>query len=84
MIRILLSTKLGELRLNQAELSRMTGIRPSTINELYHEIAERVKLEHLDRICAALNCDLSEIIVRDDSTKITIETKAGNGPRQRK
>ena len=65
MIRILLSTRLGELRLTQAELARMTGIRPSTINELYHEIAERVNLEHLDLICEALGCELTDIIIRE-------------------
>ena len=65
MIRILLSTKLGELRWNQADLARKTGIRPTTINELYHDFAERVNLEHLDLICEALDCELSEIIVRE-------------------
>ena len=64
MIKIMLSRKLGELRWTQADLARRTGIRPSTINELYHEIAERVNLEHLDLICEALDCDLSEILVR--------------------
>ncbi len=72
MIRILLSTRLGERRWTQADLARKTGIRPSTINELYHELAERVKLEHLDLICQALNCELDELIVRvpDDSPDI--------------
>ena len=64
MIRILLSTKLGELRRTQADLARETGIRPSTINDLYHEMAERISLDHLDRICEALDCDISDIIVR--------------------
>lgn len=41
MIRILLSARLGELRWTQADLARATGIRPATINELYHELAER-------------------------------------------
>ena len=54
MIKILLSKKLGELRLTQADLARATGIRPNTINELYHELAERVNLEHLDLICLSL------------------------------
>ncbi len=48
MIRILLSTKLGELRWTQADLARATGIRPNTINELYHELVDRVNLEHLN------------------------------------
>ncbi len=68
MIRILLSRKLGELRWTQADLARKTGIRPTTINELYHEMAERVNLEHLDLICEALDCDLSEILVRTPNT----------------
>ncbi len=63
MIKILLSRKLGELRMTQADLARRTGIRPSTINEIYHELCDRVNLEHLNLICEVLNCDLSEIIV---------------------
>lgn len=68
MIRILLSRKLGELRWTQADLARKTGIRPTTINEMYHEIAERISLEHLDLICEALDCELEEIIVRVPNT----------------
>ena len=64
MIRMLLSKKLGELRWTQADLARATGIRPSTINEYYHELAERINLEHLDIICDALDCDISEIVIR--------------------
>ena len=41
MIRILLSTRLGERRMTQSELARATGIRSQTINELYHDFAER-------------------------------------------
>ncbi|MCL2563058.1 MAG: helix-turn-helix transcriptional regulator [Oscillospiraceae bacterium] len=69
MIRILLSTRLGERRRTQADLARKTGIRPATIHELYHEMVERVNLEHLDLICEALECDLSELIVREPTPK---------------
>lgn len=62
MIRLLLSRKMGELRITQAELSDATGIRPNTINDLYHDVADRVSLENLDKICEALGCDLSEIV----------------------
>jgi len=64
MIKIQLSRLLGEKRWTQSDLARKTQIRPNTINELYHEIAERVSLDHLDRICEALDCDLSDLIVR--------------------
>lgn len=78
MIKILLSSRLGDLRMTQADLARMTGIRPSTINELYHEITERVSFEHLDLICEALNCNLDELIVRipNKETKI-VHTRTG-------
>lgn len=36
MIRINLSTLLGKKRWTQADLARRTGIRPNTINDLYH------------------------------------------------
>ena len=62
MVRITLSRKLGELRVTQSELAKVTGIRPNTISELYRAFAERVSLEQLDKICEALGCDLSEIL----------------------
>ncbi len=64
MIRIRLSTLLGEKRWTQADLARRTGIRANTINDYYHEMADRVNLEHLDRICEVLGCDLSDLIER--------------------
>lgn len=77
MIRILLSTRLGERRWTQADLARATGIRPWTINDLYHEIAERVNLEHLDLICEALNCDISELVDRKPNAVIRVNSRIG-------
>lgn len=77
MIRILLSTRLGERRWTQADLARMTGIRPGTINDLYNEMADRVNLEHLDLICDALDCDLSELITRIPSSEPQIKFRTG-------
>lgn len=69
MIKICLSRILGEQRINQAELARRTGIRPSTINEWYHDFVERVNLEHLDRICEVLQCEITDIIERTPNSK---------------
>ena len=77
MIRILLSTHLGERRWTQADLARATGIRPSTINDLYHELADRVNLEHLDLICEALGCDLSDLIIRVPDNEPHTRTRTG-------
>ncbi len=62
MIRIHLSRLLGDRRMKQKELADRTGIRPTTINEMYHELIERVNLDHLDRICEVLECSVSDIL----------------------
>lgn len=64
MIKIMLSTKLGEKKMCQAELARRTGIRPNTINDLYHEITDRISLKQLDQICRVLGCEVGDLIVR--------------------
>ena len=63
MIRILLSTRLGERRMTQSELARATGIRSQTINEMYHDFSDRVNLDDLDLICEALDCTLSDLLI---------------------
>jgi len=78
MIRILLSTRLGERRWTQADLARKTGIRPTTINEMYHEICERVNLEHLDLICEALECNLTDILEYVPNQIPKIHNRIGN------
>ena len=45
MLRILLSVRLGEKRWTQKQLADATGIRRNTINDLYHEMTDRVSLE---------------------------------------
>jgi len=64
MIRIYLSTLLGERRWSQADLARATGIRPNAISELYNELAVRIKIDDLDLICEALDCDISDLMRR--------------------
>ena len=83
MIRILLSKKLGELRWTQADLARKTGIRPNTINDLYHDLTDRVSLEQLDIICEALNCDLWDIVERVPNAISSVGSRSGKRTRER-
>ena len=69
MISIKLSALLGERRITQAELARKTGIRPATINEMYHEFSVRVNLEHIDKICEVLDCDISDLLKYEPNNK---------------
>ena len=57
-----LSDLLGKYRITQAELARKTGIRPATICDIYNEMCDRINLEHLDRICEVLGCDVADIL----------------------
>lgn len=67
MIRIHLSRLLGEKKWKQKKLAEMTGIRPTTIGEYYHEIIERVTLRHVEAICRALDCRIEELLeITDD------------------
>lgn len=76
MIRILLSKLLGERRWTQMDLSRATQIRPNTINDLYHEMTDRVSLEQLDLICEVLDCKLSDLIVRTSNNNSKVNKAA--------
>ena len=62
MIKIYLSKLLGEKRMNQTELAKKTGIRKETIFLIYHEYVKRIDVRHLDKICKALDCKLSDLI----------------------
>lgn len=84
MVRILLSTRLGERKWTQADLVRETGIRASTINDLYHEMTDRVSLEQLDQICKALDCDINEILVREEKIDERTRQRMGPAPERRK
>lgn len=69
MIRIKISTLLGEKKMTQSELARKTGIRKATINELYWELNESIKLDTIDKICEALDCEISDLLVRESERK---------------
>lgn len=57
--------------MTQVELSRKTGIRPATINEMYHELIEKVNLEHIDKICEVLDCDICDLLKYEPNKKIS-------------
>lgn len=62
MIKLNLHRILQERGISQAELSRMTGIRPSTVCDLCNNNADFIKVENLDKICSVLKCDVSDVV----------------------
>lgn len=63
MITIQLRAILERRNMTQAELAKITGIRPSTICDLCNNNATFIKIEHIERILIALKCRLSDILM---------------------
>ena len=55
--------QLNKRELTQKDLSEMTGIRPNAISMLARGYVERLNLDHIERIAAALDItDINELI----------------------
>lgn len=52
---------MGEKRIKMSELSRMSGLTYETIFKLYHNKTKGVDFVTLNKICSALECDISDI-----------------------
>lgn len=62
MIRINLDRLLADRGITQAELARLTGIRPSTICDIYNNNASFLKLDNIDKICSVLGCSIGDLL----------------------
>ena len=62
MIKIYLSDLLGKHKMTQKTLSELTGIRPATISKMYYEESKRIDIKHINNICKAFNCEVSELL----------------------
>ncbi|HAT4331061.1 TPA: helix-turn-helix domain-containing protein [Clostridium perfringens] len=62
MIRTSLNVELAKARMTQKQLSLLTGIRESTISGYCKDNYKHLVKDHLDKICKALNCDISNIL----------------------
>ncbi len=62
MIKIKLSDLLGKNKMTQKALAEMTNIRPATISKMYYEEVKRIDVKHLNNICKAFNCEISELL----------------------
>lgn len=61
MIKCHLSRLMGEKKLKIADVTRETGINRGTITRLYHETAERVELDVMNKLCEYFECELGEL-----------------------
>lgn len=61
-MRIYLNKLLDEKNMTQAELARLTHIRPSTVCDMYNNNCAFIKIEHIERICEVLSCGVEDLI----------------------
>lgn len=61
-IKITLDQKLTEHNISQHELSRLTGIRQPSINEMCRNQTVRLPLDNLAKICEVLECEITDVL----------------------
>ena len=62
MIQLTLAKALDEAQISRYELAKHTGIQYQIIDNYYKNHVKRYDSYILDRICTALDCDISDII----------------------
>ena len=62
MIKLKLDKTLSEMNISRYELAKRTGIQYQIIDKYYKNNVKRYDSYILDRVCEALNCDISDII----------------------
>ncbi|AYK07762.1 XRE family transcriptional regulator [Brevibacillus laterosporus] len=61
-IHIKLADLLKERGISQRELSRLTGIRVSSINEMCNNETVRLPLDNLAKICEVLDVEITDVL----------------------
>ncbi|WP_342530814.1 helix-turn-helix domain-containing protein [Lysinibacillus fusiformis] len=69
MIKVHLSRLLGEKRMKISELAKETGLHRNGLSRLYNEDTDGIKFDTLEKVCKALNCDISDLIEIVDEEK---------------
>lgn len=64
-MKIVLKETLKRKNMSQYRLSEMTGISKSSINEICNNKRDAISYSTLDKICDALDCEVSDILERD-------------------
>ena len=66
MIRIKLSEVLGRKKMTRKKLAELANVRPNTIGDMYNKKVRKIDLDTLDRICAVLKCNISDLLQYQD------------------
>lgn len=56
-------------------LAKTTGIDNNTITKIFNNDSKQIKLETIDRICTALDCEVQDIIKHYPNTQLKMDLK---------
>ena len=63
-MKVILNDTLKNKGISQYKLSRLTGITAGNLNNLCNNKTSSIQFSVLDKICDALDCEVSDILVR--------------------
>lgn len=66
-MKVILSDTLKSKGISQYKLSKITGITAGNLNNLCNNKTTSIQFSILDKICEALNCEVSDILVYEKS-----------------
>lgn len=66
-MEIILNKTLERKKISQYKLAKDTGIAASTLNNLCNGKTTSIQFSILDKICEALNCEVSDILEHNKS-----------------
>lgn len=64
-MKVILNKTLKDKKISQYKLAKDTGISASTLNNLCNNKTTSIQFSVLDKICDALNCEVSDILLHD-------------------
>lgn len=62
LIKVHLSKLLGERKMKISDLSNVTGLHRNGLSKLYKEETDGIKFETLEKVCKALDCEISDLL----------------------
>lgn len=62
MIKINLSRLMGERKMKISDLAAATNLNRNGLSRLYYDETDGIKFDTLNKLCAALNCSVEELL----------------------
>ena len=66
-LKVILNDTLKSKNISQYQLAKMTGISASALNNLCNNKTSSIQFSLIDKICDALDCEISDILKHNKS-----------------